>query len=723
MPRIKKTILKRAPITEFKKLICLIFFTLYFTTGLQAQGIKERQTTACNMRMTVNNLGNIGNSFKGSFDDINLRYGSCRYPADSKVEHLFEGGLWIGAIVGDKTIVSTSSVEAASGFQLGGSGFEFTAPIESNIIERTSRTDNPQNYSPQAVSHQDFISDCTDKNIKVPGTDIFIPNLESGPLGVDLHFEAYNWDYSFTNFFVILNYTVKNTSDKTWKDVYIGPWVDPVIRNIQRTPAGSGGTSFFNKGGSGYIDTVNIAYEFDAIGDPGFTDSYLGVKFLGSEYNQKFYHPKLDTAFKVNFNAWQFRDFSSAYRSPQNDNERYDRLKTGQNYSSNWPTFQPQLSKPGNRSFLLSCGPFKEVKPGEQINITFAVICADKFDDGRATAEDTPEQKKNLIKNGEWAQSAYNGEDRNFDGIFDVATEDNNKDGKLTRYVLPEPPPPPIDTLIITENTISLYWADNAEKFIDPVSRTKDFEGYRIYKTPAGFDLKTNLNVLNDLQLIAQYDANIHSGFKDTRIVEADNGFDAIKLDPPVKFPGNPIEYRYKYDITNLLNGWQHGVVITAFDRGQVENNLGPLESSPLTRLRRAFPGKPANPNFEFGEPFVYPNPYYAGAAWEGSSKAEEDRRIIFSNLPRRAEVNIYTSAGDLVYSFRHEGVDSPKDTRWLDTQSPISEQQKRYFSGGEHSWNLLSNDSQIIARGLYVFTVKDLDSGESKNGKFAIIR
>jgi hypothetical protein len=33
--------------------------------------------------------------------------------------------------------------------------------------------------------------------------------------------------------------------------------------------------------------------------------------------------------------------------------------------------------------------------------------------------------------------------------------------------------------------------------------------------------------------------------------------------------------------------------------------------------------------------------------------------------------------------------------------------------SGGEHGWNLLSLSGQIIARGLYVFAVKDLDTGE----------
>ena len=40
---------------------------------------------------------------------------------------------------------------------------------------------------------------------------------------------------------------------------------------------------FFNKGGNGYADSLMIAYEFDAAGDVGFTDSYVGIQYLGSD--------------------------------------------------------------------------------------------------------------------------------------------------------------------------------------------------------------------------------------------------------------------------------------------------------------------------------------------------------------------------------------------------------------------------------------------------------
>ena len=33
-----------------------------------------------------------------------------------------------------------------------------------------------------------------------------------------------------------------------------------------------------------YNDSIKIAYEFDATGDPGYTDSYIGIQYCGS-YN------------------------------------------------------------------------------------------------------------------------------------------------------------------------------------------------------------------------------------------------------------------------------------------------------------------------------------------------------------------------------------------------------------------------------------------------------
>ena len=50
-------------------------------------------------------------------------------------------------------------------------------------------------------------------------------------------------------------------------------------------------------------------------------------------------------------------------------------------------------------------------------------------------------------------------------------------------------------------------------------------------------------------------------------------------------------------------------------------------------------------------------------------------------------------------------------------------DENKRVFSGGEHAWDVLSESEQTITQGLYLFTVKDLDSGKVRQGKFAVLR
>ncbi|GIV44062.1 MAG: hypothetical protein KatS3mg035_1185 [Bacteroidia bacterium] len=438
-----------------KSFLFFIALLIIFQNVIAQSSFEEKVTSVSNVEMTVNNLGIIGNAFKGSY--VTLQYPSCEYPKGSGIEHLFEGGLWIGAKVNGSTVVSTACIDDPSGYTTGKEGFEFTAEIGSQLLERSTLLDNP-NYSPNAISHQDFICDFTDKNVIVPGTNIPIANLENGPLNADVHFEAYNWNFPYADYFVILNYTITNRSNNIWNDVYLGFWIDPVVRNVNITPAGSGGSNFYNKSGTGYIDSLFIGYEFDATGDIGFTNSYIGLKFLGAEYQNQFFHTLMDTAFKTFFNSWTFRDFSSSYRTPANDNERYEKLSSGLNYSANWPTFQNQLKTPGNRSQMISVGPFNAILPGESVNLAFAVVLAKQLNDGQPQSADSYEQKQQLIKNAKWAQAAYNGEDQNFNGILDEQ-EDIDGNGKITRYILPSPPDIPRVRWEVSNQKVTLYWS------------------------------------------------------------------------------------------------------------------------------------------------------------------------------------------------------------------------------------------------------------------------
>jgi hypothetical protein len=360
-------------------------------------------------------------------------------------------------------------------------------------------------------------------------------------------------------------------------------------------------------------------------------------------------------------------------------------------------------------------GPFDDFKPNDKINIAFAFILGKKNDDGNPNATNSSLQKENFISNAEWAQVAYNGEDINFNGILDEG-EDRDGNGEITRFILPSPPNAPRVKVIPGDHQIDLYWSKNSEKSIDPITQELDFEGYRIYLSKLGFDVTGAQDLSSDFIRVAEFDIQGNGLFYET-------GMENIRLSEPIYFPGDSIAYQYHHKIENLPNGWQHAVAITAFDRGNEATKLESLESSFLANDARAFTGKPPSNSMKNHPPYVYPNPYYAGASWEGQSNfQEESRKIIFANLPARCEVTIMSPAGDVLDQFFHDQDYSGSDIRWFQSFSG-EENNNIKFSGGEHSWDLLTNQNQILSRGIYLFSVRNTESGEFYTGQFTVLK
>ncbi|MFT5056204.1 MAG: hypothetical protein ACI80H_000914 [Pseudoalteromonas distincta] len=706
---------------KFNAIIAILLLSMCAS----AQTFDEKTTTASNVRLNVSNSGTYGNAFRGYRDGSGNP--SAEYPAGSGIEHIFESGIWFGGLINGATVgVSTAAVDAPQGYSTGSAGFEFYPEVGAILKESSSLRNSPF-YSPSAISHQDFVAVYSDKNVQVPGTQTQIGS-HTDPLFVEVTARTYNYNFSFSDFFVILDFDIENIGANTIDSAYFGLWANTVIRNINITPAGSGGAAFYNKGANGYMDSLQMAYCYDHSGDVGFTESYAAQKFLGAEDKNGFHTPINDARFKAHYNAWQFNSTSDpVYFQPTNDNTRYQKMTKGLNDQPCWAennttnlgcgtrSYQEQLNEAGNRSDLVAVGPFLSFEPGDKIKVSYAYIFAKKKEDGNPNSDNNALQRSTLVANASWAQTAYNGEDVNSNGILD-AGEDLNGDNELTRFILPAPPEIPNTKIVTSENKIEIYWANNAEASVDPISQLQDFEGYRLYMTKLGFDVTNVPNLQRDLVKIAEYDI-AGNGYN------YETGFEAVKLAQPISFEGDTTIYDYKYTIDNVLNGWQYAISVTAFDRGNEESNLESLESSPLANNYRAFAGKPINENLEKNAPFAYPNPYYAGASWEGrSSFQEQTRKLYFANLPANCEITIFTAAGDFLDQITHNGQYDGSDIRWNQTFG-AEDASQNVFSGGEHAWDLLTENTQIIARGIYIFTVKDLDSGKLYKSKFAVIK
>lgn len=667
-------------------------------------------TTVGNIGLTVSNFGTIGtrNSYWPEQP-------SCEYPRGSRIEHIYQGGLWVGAISRrtGQIHVSTGATDQASASRIG-QGYELTSELGANMIQRSSLSDS-RFFDESAISHQDFVADYSDKNRRNPATGDTIP--EHTPLNFSVHQESYAWNFPFADFFVILNYTIYNTSTDTLDSVYVGFWNNAVVRNTNNVRPGTPG--YFENGGNGYSDSLRMMYtfDFDGIPTPPAADSYIGIKLLGSTP----FPVGIDSLGHLNtrtfYNAWRFRSASgdAAYFSPVDDagvvggaRSRFDRLAA----SLPPDKIAPLRTRRDNMTTLLSTGPFRSLRPGDSLQVVFGVICARKFGSAPAN-QDTREQRKTLYTNAGFSQQAYDGEDVNGNNILDPG-EDLNGNGRLDHFQLPQPPRPPKVKPVVENQKVSIYWdKSSSENSIDPITRERDFEGYRIFRSNAGSDITNPQELLLTLSLVGEFDVVNSQGYN--------TGFSRIELREPKRFPNDTVDYWYKFppDDSNIthLNGWQYLYGVAAFDRGDSANGITPLQSK--VEIVRVIPGSDTL-SAKGKEVGVYPNPYYVRAGWDGGS--ERTRKIYFYNLPARCEIRVYTLAGDVVASMQHDAATyDGSNTEWFRRYGDIGG--KPQFSGGEHAWDLITKFDQAIATGLYLFTVKDRDSGEVKTGKFLVIK
>ncbi|MBX2989866.1 MAG: hypothetical protein KF749_01725 [Bacteroidetes bacterium] len=671
-------------------------------------------TTVGNIGLTITNFGTIGtrNAYWSEGQP------SCEYPVGSRIEHLYQGGLWVGAEIKSPNpardglrAVSTGSSNTVS--TVTGRGFEFVSIPGTSIIQRSSLSES-RYFDTSAISHQDFIgwyTDTTPRDSSEPDRPV--------PLGITVRQESYAWNFPFADAFVVLNYTIYNTGLDTLDSVYVGLWDNAVVRNTNNVRPGTAG--YFERGANGYADTLRMKYsfDFDGVPTPPAAGSYIGIKLLGMTPFPIGVDSLGNLGPKTYYNAWRFSTTAAgdpAYFSPLLDfgtvageRSRYDRM------SASLPPdrIAPLRTRADNMTTLLTTGPFHSLLPGDSLQVVFGVICARKFGPDAANL-DTREQRRTLYTNAGFAQQAYDGEDVNGNNILDPG-EDLNGNGILDHFILPQPPRSPKVKAVVESQKVTIYWdKSTAELSVNPITRRQDFEGYRIYRSNPGADFIDPTNVLLNLTLVGEFD-------RPDNTIGYNTGFSRILLPQAQRFPGDTVDYWYRFPPTGEsiphLNGWQYIYGVASYSQGDSALSLPSLQSR--TEIRRVIPGTDTVDvaNLKIG---VYPNPYYANAYWDGGT--ERSRKIYFYNLPPRCEIKIYTLAGDVVANLQHEGATYDGGTmewfqRFGSTQTPIQ------FSGGEHAWDLITKFDQAIASGLYLFTVRNSDTGDVKTGKFLVIK
>ena len=679
----------------------------------------DKYTSVGNLGLTITNYGILGNGWN-RMEDGSI-HPSCQYKqhteiAREQIEHFSYCGLWVGGIVNGQRRVSTAIVDGV--FDAGDEGFELFAnsPITiQSSISSTTQDSMAKYYSPYAISHQDMITDFKDYGDS-PGDNLGIQG--HSPLGLDIHLESYAWNYSYADAFVILKYTFTNATDDTIQDIYAGLWADASLANFNYTDIYTPGGGFswsdnldgFDESEDGAGFERAIGYQYDANGDDGWTESYLGLSALGSNVPYNYLN--------TNYFQWVWTNSNNsdypAYSMPLTDEERYDKMSSSVPKGSG-PDYTSE-GYPGSENswlFLVSAGPVGShhnadttswtLGPGESCHIAFTVVCA-LWTPG--IGGNSHAQRGNLHVNYDWAQKAYDGEDKNRNNQLDEG-EDGNNNGVIDRYILPAPPPSPNMEVVVESGKVTIYWQDGSEFFLDPISQEADFEGYRIYGAR-----KTANEELGEFSLLLEIDLKndigYNTGFSTIRIINEFGEPDSMLI--------NDTYYNYKFDNANIKDGWLNYYAVTAYDQGDPDANLESLESSIYSNRVYVFPGKAAaNKNDWIGEPTVYPNPFKGQALWDGYGS--RSKMLWFRNLPNEAEIRIFSLAGDLVDIIQHEESYNGADIANIDAQkNPL-------MAGGEHAWDLITMHDQATASGLYLFTVEDKNSGQIKEGKFLIIK
>jgi len=177
----------------------------------------------------------------------------------------------------------------------------------------------------------------------------------------------------------------------------------------------------------------------------------------------------------------------------------------------------------------------------------------------------------------------------------------------------------------------------------------------------------------------------------------------------------------YQASINYPRKGVEYYTALTAYDRGIPIRLLNFLETGRDSdaNMKVFFPGGTATNNMD--NIYVVPNPYIGKSQFDGrranDTNGDRSRRLWFANLPERCDIRIYTLAGDLVDQIEHNGAYT-EDIITVSKAAALG-----ISASGIHAWDLLSRNNQIIAPGVYLYSVENRANNERKVGKFVIIK
>lgn len=341
-----------------------------------------------NVNFCISNWGILGSEM-GNYQDCEtgLPAESFEFPAGSDIEYLFQGALWIGAVVGPDTLVSVG----ADGWQWANELYPCAdeTSYECDIEKRSTRPGDPH-FHPDAISDLDMIAFYTDTLSDPVWTPDDFWGRPHMPLNIEVRQHSHSWSGPDSNEFVIVEFDVISIGPAPIDSAYIGVYIDA---DVMHTSTSQGfmddiSGSRIIRPGLHFNDTIFCAWSADNNGDPvdGSWDfesprGALGVAPLGPlahsstiSFNLSSSHgnPSLDWGPWLQSNSDIFDFHTGGLGTPQGDRAKYfvmqngeidyDQLETALDHTPDgWLPppliYASDISDGGDTRFVLSFGP------------------------------------------------------------------------------------------------------------------------------------------------------------------------------------------------------------------------------------------------------------------------------------------------------------------------------------------------------------------------------
>ena len=424
--------------------------------------------------LAVQNNGTFGLDFGTRFSGVRDFFTGkristgCEFPRRTGLENLLNAALWVGAVIGNDTLVSTGLDGWDGGFEM----YPEEAP-RGDMIHRSLTDPDLLGYE-NAVSEQDYIAEYTD-TLRGVSRDYFNARPHK-PLYIEVTQASYAWSYPYAEDIILVNLAIKNIGYRNLENVYIGLYFDHAVGFIPGLAnddiCGFLETYPLSTNCGEFEDTVNIAWAADNNGDP------IGGRFIVGEgpgnpadyFFERKSHPHVigtrilqvpEGEADFSYNWWvsnydprydfgpRHKDYLRDFRTgglgtPHGDLNKYHVLSNGERdydqimvseieswdqkwlYPGYWVAYR--ISRGMDSRFLQSYGPYT-INTTESVPFSFAIFAGRDFhtnpENGGLLGHKPEKYYSNvdfsgLAKNARWAGWIYDnpGVDTDGDGYF-----------------------------------------------------------------------------------------------------------------------------------------------------------------------------------------------------------------------------------------------------------------------------------------------------------------